>query len=324
MTKRTLSIGKYRALQRASTADGLFTILAIDHQDVLRQALNPADPRAVTPADLTAFKLDVVTALAPLSSGTLLDPVYGAPQAIAGDQIPHGLLLEVEKADYDLKPLPLVAEVRPGWSISKIKRLGGDGAKLFFYYRPDAPEHAAVQEALIRGLVAECVRCELPLYAEPILYRLNDQPVASEQITSIVIESARRIAALGADVLKLEFPRAADDREGWDAACRAVTDAVDVPWALLSAGVSFDVFVTQVETACRQGASGFIAGRAVWGEAASFDSREDRINWLHSVGRDRMERLGTIAEEYGRSWRDCVDVEPVSETWFQTYPSLEG
>ena len=37
---KTLSVGKYRALQKASTTDGIFCILAIDHQDALRRANN--------------------------------------------------------------------------------------------------------------------------------------------------------------------------------------------------------------------------------------------------------------------------------------------
>ncbi len=40
--------------------------------------------------------------------------------------------------------------------------------------------------------------------------------------------------------------------------------ASSAPWILLSAGVDFDEFAIQVRIACTAGASGFLAGRAVW------------------------------------------------------------
>ena len=57
---KELSVGKYRALQKASTDDGIFCILAIDHQDALRRALNPDTPTNVTNNELSNFKLDVL------------------------------------------------------------------------------------------------------------------------------------------------------------------------------------------------------------------------------------------------------------------------
>ena len=77
-----LSIGKYRALQRASTAGGHFTILALDHSDALRRAMKPGAPDTVTTAQMVAFKRQVISALAPETSGVLLDPIYGAAQRI--------------------------------------------------------------------------------------------------------------------------------------------------------------------------------------------------------------------------------------------------
>jgi tagatose-1,6-bisphosphate aldolase len=74
---------RHRALQRATTPDGLFTILAIDHQDALRRALNPKAPDSVSDHDVVFFKQQVVSSLIDSVSGVLLDPIYGAFQAIA-------------------------------------------------------------------------------------------------------------------------------------------------------------------------------------------------------------------------------------------------
>lgn len=326
---RQVTVGKYRALGRASTSDGHFTILALDHSDALKRAMNPAAPQLVTAEQLVAFKRQVVAALvpetsgAPETSGVLLDPIYGAAQAVSGGYLgAAGLLVELEKADYQLQPMPLEGEILPGWSVARIKRMGADGVKLFFYYNPDAPELAGKQDALLRRVVADCGDHDIPLYAEPILHPIGeDETVYAEHFTRRVIESARRAAALGADVLKLEFPvpaaRQADESLCRDA-CTRLNAAVDAPWVLLSAGVSFEAFCRQVEIACAAGASGYIVGRAVWGEAALIAGERERQIWLETVGRERMQRLAACAQT-GTPWMSRIACEPVSTGWYRTY-----
>jgi tagatose 1,6-diphosphate aldolase len=205
---KQVSAGKYRALGRASTPERHFTILALDHSDALKRAMNPVAPQTVTTEQIVAFKAQIVTALAPETSGVLLDPIYGAPQAISGGYLGDaGLLVELEQADYQLQPMPLEGEILPGWNVAKIKRMGADGVKLFFYYNPEAPELAMKQDALLLRVVADCAAHDIPLYAEPIMYPIGEaEAVYVEQFTRRVIDSARQVAALGADVLKLEFP----------------------------------------------------------------------------------------------------------------------
>ncbi len=325
---KPVTVGKYRALQRASTPDGHFTILALDHSDALKRVMNPASPQTVTTEQMIAFKRQVVAALAPEASGILLDPIYGAAQAISGGYLGGaGLLVELEKADYQLEPMPLGVEILPGWSVARIKRMGAEGVKLFFYYNADAPELAGKQDALLRQVVADCADHDIPLYAEPILYPIGEtDSVYVEQYTRRQIESSRRIDALGADVLKLEFPvpaaRLADESLCRDA-CAQVSATVDAPWVLLSAGVSFDAFCRQVEIACAAGASGYIVGRAVWGEAALIADEGERQRWLDTVGRERMQRLAACAQG-GAPWTSRIACEPVSTDWYRGYREAEA
>lgn len=314
----SLTMGKVRALQRASTPDDVFTILAIDHQDALRRAMNSDDPASLRVEALTAFKLDVLAALLPEISAVLLDPVMGAAQAVAAGMTRQiGLLVELEKADYALNPLPLAVEIDPQWSVHKIKTMGADGVKLFFYYHPERRAHAAQQISVIAQVVADCREMDIPLYAEPILY---DVPGPDRR--RMVIESGRQVAATGADVLKLEFPidiQRYPHESDWADACRELSAAVERPWVLLSAGVAYEVFARQVRIACQQGASGFIAGRAVWGEAAALQDSEARRRWLEHEGRRRMADLGAIARRYARPWRDFYPAGAVDADWFRSY-----
>jgi len=324
MTKTPLTLGKYRTLQRCSTSDGRFTVLAIDHQDALRRALRPAAPESLSTEEITQFKLDVVAALSPLASGILLDPLYGAAQAISTGVLAHaGLLLELERADYQMNPLPLELEIDPEWHSSKIKRMGADGVKLFFYYNPAAEEHAARQEQIVAQVVDDCRRFDLALYAEPIFY----PHAQSDDKREGVIGAARRIAQLGADVLKLEFPvdvNQVSDEGQWAQACRDITGAIDVPWVLLSAGVHFELFTRQLKIACESGAAGFIVGRALWGDAAQLEHREARLQWLQTEGRRRLDYLSSIAALYADSWQSYYDAPGVSTAWFRDYARISG
>lgn len=313
MTAPIVSPGKRLHLQRASTVGDVFTILAIDHIDALRR-LNTSG----TDADLITFKQQVLNAFRPHMSGILLDPVLGAAQAVQAGLIRHiGLLLELERADYGDKPVPLDLEIRLGWSVEQIKRMAGDGVKVFFYYNSDHAEHSARQEEKMQQVIQQCTRYDIPLYAEPIIYEGS-----GVDMQRLVIEAARRFSSMGADILKLEFPidiRAFPDEKDWLAACQQLTSAIEVPWVLLSAGVDFGTFARQVEVACRAGASGFIAGRSVWGDAASIQDLTGRANWLVEEGVRRMGHLTDLAVRYARPWSHVYNAVSVNTDWYFTY-----
>jgi tagatose 1,6-diphosphate aldolase len=204
-----------------------------------------------------------------------------------------------------------------GWSVAQAKRLGATGIKVYFFYNHREAEPAAREEAVICKLVEECAQAELPLFAEPIHYGV--EPGARRRL---VIENARRISDLGADVLKLEFPvdvRVEPDERIWRDACEELSQALPRPWTLLSAGVDYATFRRQAEVACAAGASGFVAGRAIWQEASDLDGAA-RTAFLQNVAAARLQELSVLGNRYGRSWRAFFDAAPVAPDWYMTYP----
>jgi len=114
-----------------------------------------------------------------------------------------------------------------------------------------------------------------------------------------VIRSAEVLAELGPDLLKLEWPGDADG-------CAQLTKVCgNVPWALLSAGVAYQQFVDRVLVAMDAGATGYIAGRAFWGEAVELTGAERR-RFLRTTGVDRMTALNAAVAGRGRSWREVA------------------
>lgn len=299
---------------------------AMDHRASLQRVLDPRDPGAVGYPTMVAAKIDLCEALASVASAVLLDPVYGAAQAIAAAALPReaGLLVSMEATGYSDEAGGRVTTLLPDWNIEKTRRMGAAAAKLLVYYHPEH-QTAAQQQRVVSKFAEACMRSDLPALVEAVSYSLPGS--AALPRGEIVARSARELSALGIDVFKAEFPgdvRAEPDDARLLARCQQVDAASSVPWVLLSAGVSFEEFARQVGIACRAGASGFLGGRAVWQEAFALGNREDRVRWLRTVGRDRMRRLGDIAGEYARPWwtkwaSSRTVLGEVREGWYARY-----
>lgn len=308
-----LAPGVWRGLRTTSLDSGVITALAFDQRGNYHKMLPSGTPYETA----VAIKQQVVGALSPHVSAVLLDAEYGLPGmlSISGR---CGLMVAYEKSGYSGDPHQRRTEFYPEWTISKIKRLGASAAKLLVYYHPDAGELADEIEAIVSRTAAECAAAELPLFVEPLAYALDEDTAAfNQQRPQIVQETARRLSAAGATILKLEFPSAGDESE-WAAACEGVSKASSVPWVLLSAGVDFETYEKQVQVACQSGASGFLAGRAIWREAVTLPIQE-RAFFLQSTAVERLAHLTEITIRYGRSWMDFYAQTPNAEGWFLDY-----
>jgi tagatose-1,6-bisphosphate aldolase len=291
-------------LRACATDRGTFAILALDHRQNLRRMLDPVYPEAVPGEKLAEFKGAAVRQLGAHASGLLLDPEYGLDAVRDRPNPAHvGLLLALEATDYEGEGTDRRSRLLDGWSVAQAKAAGAAAAKLLLYYQPDAPG-AAAQERLLSDVAAQCRAADLALFVEALTFSTAGAPLAGEGRRRAVAETARRLSRIGGDVLKAEFPYGADvaDEGKWADACAEMTSASALPWVLLSGGVEHDTFVRQAAVACRAGASGVVAGRAVWGEAVPLGPSE-RDRFLAEIGVPRLKTLVDVARELGRPWR---------------------
>ena len=320
------ALGTRRGLDACASQRGTFAVLALDHRQNLRKELRPADPASVTYAEMIEFKRAVVRVLAPVATGTLLDPEIGAAQCIADGSMPAtaGLLVAIEATGYEGPSTARVSRVLDGWSVEKAKRLGASAAKLLVYYHPEAA-NAADQERLVASVAADCRAADLPLFVEPLSFSLVDgEKLTGEERRRVVIETARRLTPIGGDVLKAEFPYDASvtDRERWRESCAELDAASQLPWVLLSGGVDDVTFEAQVTQACAAGASGVLVGRSVWAEAATMDAAA-RDRFLATTGRQRLQRLVDLVDRAGRPWHErrtrVTTAPPPGDGWYRDY-----
>ena len=246
---------------------GRFGVLAIDHRDSLRAVLAPDDAHSVSAEAIAGLKRDLVGALAAGATGVMLEPEYSIPQLLDGT-LPDGVgfTAALEAQGYAADPEAAPTRILDGWSVAAAAASGAAAVKLLVLYRPDRP-HGAAQEQVAAEILEECRRVGIPLVLEPLFYGLAD-PSARRVI---VLETVERFAAMDPHLLKLPFPvdpSHEPDRGVWAAACAEITARCHMPWTLLSGGGTYGSYRDQVETAVSEGCSGFMAGRALWGEAA--------------------------------------------------------
>ena len=183
----------------------------------------------------------------------------------------------------------------------KIKAAGADVAKLLWFFRPDGDRTTADhQRALVRRPGPAERRALHPAGGgADLVPAARRGPAAARSGRRPGSRASSpppwRPTGSGSTCSRSSSPATwtaspASPRPG--AACAALDAAVTVPWVILSAGVGFDDFVTQVQIACEAGASGYLAGRSVWRDAVSTPDPDRRAQAVTaSVARiDRLTR----------------------------------
>jgi tagatose 1,6-diphosphate aldolase len=329
-TRRKLSVGKIDGLRHLADERGIFCITAMDQRNSLRALVDPNDPSRVTPAQMTDIKLALAETLSPHSTAVLLDPQYGAPQAIvAGALDPHtGLIITLEGDRPKSVGQGRITEIATGFSAAKIRRMGGNAVKLLVRYRPDLTEAAEANRAVIQEVSDQCRETDVPFVLETVTYALDGQTKEdfAREKPSLVIETAKALSTL-CDLYKAEFPDDVSfekDPAVLRQHCQDLDRASVVPWVILSAGADIGPFSQMVEIACQNGASGFLAGRAIWKNYVAIADPTKRRAEIEQKAVYNLGVVTNIAKRDATPWTEHRGVElpkpsDFSLTWYEQY-----
>lgn len=317
------SVGKMRGLQQLSDERGIFTMVAMDQRGSLKKMLDPENADRVSWEQMKQVKLDLAATYSRHASAILIDPEFGAAPGVASGAIAGhcGLLVAVEWSGYDTLGEGRTARLLEGWGVAKVRRMGATAVKLLVHYHPDHAAAARRQREIVTQVVEACDQHDIPAVVEAVSYGL-DSPA---QRPDIVVRTARDLVALGIDVFKAEFPQDLkldpDEAKAADW-CRRVDEACGAtPWVILSAGAPMPIFERQVDIACRCGASGFLAGRALWQDGVKQPGAEERRAYLEGQGVANFRTVAELARANATPWTQKVGrVEVPGADWYRSYP----
>jgi tagatose-1,6-bisphosphate aldolase len=268
-------------LLRLADARGIVAGIAIDHRDSFRATLDRLGLSGLADDRLQELKVRLVRTLGAEATAVMLDAELGA-QALVAHALPAhaGLIMPLEAQGYEAAGDERLTTLMPEFGPADALARGADACKLLVPYRPDVPATADRQDEVVRATAGACHRLGLPLVVEPVVYPLSTESIEryTAAYPSLVIEAVARVASLGGDLLKLPFPVAAAERSTNGRALEACRDldraCAGIPWVLLGAGAEIGVFAEQLRVAGAAGASGFLAGRGIWGQALGRDPDE--------------------------------------------------
>ena len=291
-----LSPGKLWGMRRMADAAGRFKMTAADQRPPITNLVAKHYGTKEAPyEDVARVKALLIETLQGASSAMLLDPNYAIPFGIDLLSPTKGLIVTLEDSVFGETGEGRFSAEIEDWSVAKIKRMGGDAVKALVWYRPDAGAAAnRHQQDFVKRIGDACRDFDLPFLLEPLVYPLAGDAYQTtgyeemrgkkaDHVLSTVEEFGK--PQYGVDVFKLESPINADavpgiGNAGWEEA-QATFDELGRlagrPWVMLSAGAGKEAFRNILTHAYRAGASGYLAGRAIWQECVACFPDWDRM-----------------------------------------------
>jgi sulfofructosephosphate aldolase len=268
-------------------------MVAMDQRESLRTMLEERGHDG-TDERMVRFKAAVARELAPHASGFLVDRHYGFEEVASLVPATCGLILAVDALDQQRGEIVEDTELDTDADVPGAKTAGAVALKLLVIWRDD--DRRAERVAMSRAFVELAATHGLLSVLEPVVR------VREEDREDAIVEAARELGAVGPSLYKCQVPYAGRGEPAEiTRRAREIDGVLSCPWVVLSQGVGPEDFPPAVEAACKGGASGMLAGRAVWTSALADD---DPTELLRAESVPRLQELAAIVDAHGRPWPD--------------------
>jgi sulfofructosephosphate aldolase len=264
-----------QAIRNLAMSNGGYAMLALDQRESLRQMMSNGQNREISNVDIVNFKADALNIFATQPSAVLLDVDFGvdAYEESVAEQPPIILAIDLLHHASDGK---LFATSLATDGIERaIERVHPQALKFLMLWSEN--ETPSQRLDLAGSFVDFCKLQELPAVLESIV-RPKGTPVWSDPraAADAMVIAADELSIVESDLFKCEVPgHGKFGQETTIEYAKQITLAIGSPWVVLSNGVSAIDFPDAVSAACKGGASGFLAGRAIWADAVKEKSASD-------------------------------------------------
>ncbi len=291
--------------ERLAGRSGTMAMVAMDQRESLRTMFAEAGQRDVGDHVLIDFKRCVTAELTPYASALLVDHQYGLRGIVDDGLVAPGCAV-IAAADHLEQPPGGQVEdtglddqvIAPGFNLHRV-----DALKLLVIWRRD--EHRDERVELARRFVALAEERGVASVLEPVVRATPAELAAGSWDREAAIrDAARELSVLGPDLYKVQVPlEGRGENETLLGECQRLDEVIATPWVVLSQGVPVPLFPEAVRAACMAGASGFLAGRALWSDVVG---AADQRAALREVSVPRLRRLRQIVDDHARPWCEAA------------------
>ena len=286
-------------LTKLARPSGALAMVAVDQREALRGMFAAHQSIPVPDSQLTQFKVDVARELSPYASALLVDQEFGIDEIIKQKALKGSCGL-IAAADLLVGPAggaatdtAIDSDVDP----IRMRDIGSVGLKFLILWRNDeSPDSRA---KLVEDFNELCKISGLPSIIEIIVKPPTDTSRTFNREEELII-AAREAASWKPDLYKAEVPfHGEGDLSLVTKNAERISEAIGSPWVVLSNGVKQPFFNDAVKACAMGGASGFLAGRAVW---ADIVGAGDIPKALREVSIPRLEQLAEIVDTHAKPW----------------------
>lgn len=281
-------------LKDITRPSGGFAMLAVDQREAMRLMFAAAgEPTPVADKVLTEFKVNAARILSPYASAILVDQQFCYRQVVEQNAVTQSCATIVAADEFipgngiPVDSVVIDKNVDP----QAVKRDGAKALKLLVLWRSDEDPQQRLE--MVSEFNKLCHSSGLVSIIEPVVRppRRGDKFDREQAI----IDAAKELGDSGADLYKVEMPLfGKGSRDALLTASQRLNEHINMPWVILSSGVDEKLFPRAVRVAMTAGASGFLAGRAVWSSVIGLPDSEAM---LRDISVPKLQRLGEIVDE---------------------------
>lgn len=284
---------KYTFKDLARESGGL-AMLAVDQREALRTMFQNISKQDHVPDEvLTNFKVTAVKMLSPYASAVLADKQFCLDEIIKTKALSSNsnLIVAVDKFipgnGIPVDDVVIDKSIDPKY----VREIGGKALKLLVLWREDEDKEERIQ--FVNDFCKLCDSAGLVSIIEPVVRPPRHHSEFNKD--ECILKAAKELGDTNADIYKIEMPLGGvgSYQKLVDATAR-INDFMKMPWVILSSGVAPDLFPRAVRAAMASGASGFLAGRAVWSNVVG---QTDMEMMLKDLSIPRLQTLANIVDE---------------------------
>lgn len=275
-------LGKYVHIKKICSKHHHLEMLAIDQRPPIFNIIKKKKKNYGFD-DVVDFKKQISETLSKCTSAILMDPVYSIPNLLYTSQS-NGLIITLEDHLFTEKGKGRYSKNIKNWTVEKIKKMGGDAVKVLAWYRPDSDKKSIQhQKKYIESVGNQCEKYNIPFLLELLVYPFKNEIGYSKDYKeqqgkdhNHVIDSVREFSKTKykVDIFKLESPvdsskleKSKFSKETENAFKQLSRATRNIPWVMLSSGMSKKSFYNCLKLAYKNGACGYLAGRTIWLDA---------------------------------------------------------